>query len=99
MYSCLALQLRSWYEPLLRRSSSKTQATPLGKIEPHRITVEEYQRIQWQGYRKKNLAVGLLLLAGVLTVYGYSIYAVNQDPLKIDDLSLDNEVRTSKSKN
>lgn len=82
-----------------RRLSSKPEATPLGKIEPRRITEKEYQQIRWQSYRKKNLAVGLVLLAGVLTVYGYSMYAVNQDPLKLDDLSLDEEIRSSKSKN
>ena len=50
-----------------------------------------------QTFRKKNITVGLILLAGVLTVYGYSMYAVNQDPLKLDELSLEEEVRTPPS--
>lgn len=68
---------------------------PLAKIETRRITEEEYKHLQWQSYRKKNIAVGLLLLAGVLTVYGYSMYSVNQDPLKADELLLEEEIRTS----
>lgn len=57
--------------------------------------MEEYERLRRQSFRKKNLAVGLLLLGGVLTVYGYSMYAVNQDPLKMDELLLEEEVRVA----
>lgn len=73
---------------VLRTLSSKTKpkATPLGKIETVKITEEEYKRLQWQKYKNKNIAVGLLLLGGVLTIYGYSMYAVSQDPLQLDEL-------------
>jgi hypothetical protein len=60
------------------------------------MTEKEYMLLR-RSYRKKNIAVGLLLLTGVLSVYGYSMYAVNQDPLKLDELSLE-EVRGPSSK-
>ena len=80
-----------------QRFCSKTKATPLGRIEPRRITEEEYKRLQWQRYRSKNIAVGLLLLGGVLSVYGYSMYAVSQDPLKLDELQLEEDVQIAKN--
>ena len=81
----------------LGSSKAQGQAPPLGRIQPRSITEEEYKRLQWQSYRKKNLAVGSLLLAGVLAVYGYSMYAVNQDPVKLDELLLEEEIEISKT--
>ena len=89
------MQATCFSRALFRRFSSQPQATPLGKIETRKITMEEYARLRWHSYRKKNIAVGLLLLGGVLTVYGYSMYAVNQDPLKLDELLLEEEVRVA----
>ena len=78
--------------------SNKSQATPLGRVETVRMTVDEYHRMQAARYRRKNVVVCLLLLAGVLSVYGYSMYAVKQDPLKLDELVLeDKNSNTSKS--
>ena len=75
------------FSAYLRKLSSKSsKATPLGKIETLKITEEEYKRLQWKKYRSKNIGVGLLLLGGVLTIYGYSMFAVSQDPLQLDEL-------------
>lgn len=91
------LQVLSSSRALYRRFCTKTGATPLGKIETRKITAEEYKLLQLHRYRKKNIAVGVLLLAGVLSVYGYSMYAVNQDPLRVEEL--EQEVESSKSTN
>lgn len=76
------------FSTALRKLSSKTKpkTTPLGKIETVRITEEDYKRLQWKKYKSKNIAVGLLLLGGVLSVYGYSMYAVSQDPIQLDEI-------------
>ena len=68
--------------------SSTGGATPLGRIGVKKveITEEQYKMLQRQRYKSKNRIVGLLLLTGVLSVYAYSMYAVQQDPLQLDEL-------------
>ena len=74
-----------------RSLSSKPETTPLGQIgvKRIRITEEQYKLLQRQRYKRRNRTVGLLLLAGVLSVYAYSMYAVQQDPLQLDELIQD----------
>ena len=79
------------FQRLMSNSSRTPAGSPLGRIETVRMTMEEYQRMQAAKYRKKNRLVSLLLLAGVLSVYGYSMYAVKQDPLNLDELLLEDE--------
>lgn len=52
---------------------------------------EDYHRLQVARYRKKNIVVWLSLLAGVLGIYGYSMYSVQQDPLLLDEILEDSE--------
>lgn len=80
-----------------RHLCSKTQATPLGKVEIIRITQEDYRRLQRLQHKKRNAVVGFLLVAGVLTFYGYSMYAVKQDPLQLDELLEDNMEKSNSS--
>ncbi len=51
-----------------------------------KITEEQYKKMQLQRYKSKNKIVFLLLLSGVLSVYAYSMFAVQQDPLQLDEL-------------
>ena len=46
----------------------------------------ELNRLALLRYRRRNLFLGLGLLAGVLGIYGYSMYAVKQESLDLDDL-------------
>ena len=62
------------------------------------MTEAEYKQLQRLRYKNKNVAVGLLLLAGVLSVYGYSMYAVKKDSLQLDEL-LDDEFENNSKKN
>ena len=43
-------------------------------------------RLALMRYRKRNWFVGLSLIAGVLGIYGYSMYAVKQESLDLDEL-------------
>ena len=64
------------------------------QVKQIRITEEQYKQLQRLRYKRKNTVVGLLLLGGVLSVYGYSMYAVQQDPLQLDEL-LEDEISKS----
>ena len=46
------------------------------------ITQKDYTKMILLKNRKKNAAVGLSILTMVITIYFYSMYAVNQDPLE-----------------
>ena len=55
----------------------------------------ELNRLAMLRYRRRNWLVGLGLLAGVLSIYGYSMYAVKQESLDLDEL--DEQVRKDSS--
>lgn len=97
VFACLQAIGMLWGKAFRRLMSNKAQATPLGRIEPVRVTEEEYKRMQTVRYRKKNIGLILLLLTGVLSVYGYSMYAVKQDPLLLDELLLDENENSNTS--
>ena len=46
----------------------------------------ELNRLAMMRYRRRNWLLGLGLLTGVLSIYGYSMYAVKQESLDLDDL-------------
>ena len=46
----------------------------------------ELNRLARMRYRRRNLLVGFGLLAGVLGIYGYSMFAVQQESLDLDEL-------------
>lgn len=46
----------------------------------------ELNRLALMRYRRRNWILGLGLLAGVLGIYGYSMYAVKQESLDLDEL-------------
>ncbi len=56
-----------------------------------RIVETEVKRIILSRYRRRNAIVGLCLLGGVLSVYGYSMFAVRQESLNLDDIVDPNE--------
>lgn len=51
-----------------------------------RLTETEMKRLLMSRYRKRNAIVGLCLLGGVLSAFGYSMFAVRQETLSLDDL-------------
>lgn len=76
---------RSFYRRFTSKNAT-SQTTPPKTDEPRtiRLSEKDYTRMKLLQFRKKNTLVGLLLLTGVLSVYFYSMYAVNQEPL--DDI-------------
>lgn len=46
----------------------------------------ELNRLAMLRYRRRNWLLGLGLLTGVLSIYGYSMYAVQQESLDLDEL-------------
>ena len=46
----------------------------------------ELNRLALMRYRRRNWLLGFGLLAGVLGIYGYSMYAVKQESLDLDEL-------------
>ena len=46
----------------------------------------EMNRLARMRYRRRNWLLGLGLLTGVLSIYGYSMYAVKQESLDLDEL-------------
>ena len=58
----------------------------------------ELNRLALMRYRRRNWLLGLGLLAGVLGIYGYSICAVKQESLDLDELDKPAGQETSSSK-
>ena len=56
-----------------------------------RLAENEVKRIMLARYRRRNGILGLCLLGGVLSVYGYSMFAVKQEHLDLDDIVDPNE--------
>ena len=46
----------------------------------------ELNRLAMMRYRRRNWFLGLGLLTGVLSIYGYSMFAVKQESLDLDEL-------------
>ena len=46
----------------------------------------ELNRLAMLRYRRRNWLLGLGLLTGVLSIYGYSMFAVQQESLDLDEL-------------
>ena len=46
----------------------------------------ELNRVARMRYQRRNWIVGFGLLAGVLGIYGYSMYAIKQESLDLDEL-------------
>ena len=51
-----------------------------------RLSEIEVKRFLLSRYRKRNTIVGLSLLGGVLGIYAYSMLAVRQETLDLDEL-------------
>ena len=62
--------------------------TPSSKPTNHQqpLSDAELNRLLRMRYRRRNWIVGLSLFAGVLGIYGYSMYAVKQESLDLDEL-------------
>ena len=74
-----------------RKSTSKSTISPTVLSDGKRmvkISENDYNNMMRLKYRKRNAAVGLLLFTGVFSVYFYSMFAINQEPLdKILDVT------------
>ena len=46
----------------------------------------ELNRLAMMRYRRRNWLLGLGLLTGVMSIFGYSIFAVRQESLDLDEL-------------
>ena len=65
-----------------RKPSQSSKATK----QQRSLLDAELNRLSLMRYRRRNWIVGLSLLAGVLGIYGYSMYAVKQESLDLDEL-------------
>ena len=59
-------------------SSATKQRVNLGAAELNRLAMMRYRRRNW--------LLGLGLLTGVMSIFGYSIFAVRQESLDLDEL-------------
>ena len=53
-----------------------------------RLTDSDLKWLAMRRYRKKNTIVGLSILAGVLGVYAYSMWAVKQEDFLDEDFNI-----------
>lgn len=65
-------------------SSGRQKTTPSEVM--RRLSEAEVKRLMLARYKRRNTLVGLGLLAGVLGVYAYSMLAVRQENLDLDEL-------------
>ena len=70
---------------LTSRYNMSTSGQPSPEL-MRRLTETEMKRLLMSRYRKRNALVGLCLLGGVLTAFGYSMFAVRQETLNLDEI-------------
>ena len=82
------------YDPatLIKMSQNTDQKSSSTTARQKVILEAELNRLALMRYRRRNFFLGLGLLTGVLSIYGYSMYAVRQESLDLDDLDLDKPI-------
>ena len=66
-----------------QKPSSSSAAKQQVNLADHEAELNRLARMR---YRRRNWLLGLGLLTGVLSIYGYSMYAVKQESLDLDEL-------------
>ena len=68
------------------KTTSRFLSIASTKNDQQALLEAELNRLARMRYRRRNWLVGFGLLAGVLGIYGYSMYAVKQESLDLDEL-------------